>query len=113
VKASERLDKWWVGLFAALSLTLVASAAHAQSGYFYLDRIQVAGAPDDGITVFRPYVRRGNRLFANLGLGYSHNPLRNETVTGDPTVADAIGDPIRGQLIAYPTFGGQRSSADC
>jgi outer membrane protein OmpA-like peptidoglycan-associated protein len=110
VKASGRLDlRWWFRLFAALSLALLGGtkAASAQSGYFYLDRIQVAGAPDDGITVFRPYVRPGNRLFANLGLGYSHNPLRKDVVTDDPTVADSIDNPVKGQLILYPAFGGQ------
>jgi hypothetical protein len=82
-------------------------SARAQSGYFYLDRVQFAGAPEDGLTVFRPYVRPGNRIFASVGLGYAHNPLRKDVVTDDAVVADAIDNPVKGQLIAYSALGGQ------
>ena len=63
----------------------MAGSAHAQSGYFYLDRAQISGAPDDGFMVWRPYMSEKTRFYANAILGYSHNPLRNDTVTNDPT----------------------------
>jgi OOP family OmpA-OmpF porin len=111
VQALERLGgfRWWVRLFgAALALTLYrAPAAHAQSGYFYLDRLQYAGAPEDGVSVFRPFVRKGNRLFVSTALAWSHNPLRKDIVTDEPTVADSIENPVKGQLISYTSFGAQ------
>jgi outer membrane protein OmpA-like peptidoglycan-associated protein len=84
-----------------------APAARAQSGYFYLDRVQFAGAPDDGLTVFRPYAGKSNRLFASAGLGYAHNPLRKDIVTDDAGVANAIQNPVKGQLVLYNSFGAQ------
>jgi len=92
---------------AALTTLAFSSTANAQSGYFYLDRVQYSGAPDDGITVFRPYVRKGNRLFTSAALGYSHNPLRKDVVTDDPSVANFIDNPVQGQLILYTSLGAQ------
>lgn len=84
-----------------------ASVARAQAGYFYLDRLQYAPAPDDGIAVFRPYVRKGNRLFGSAALGYAHNPLRREVVTDDGFVQNAIDNPVQGQLVLYTAVGAQ------
>ena len=43
---------------------LVAGSAQAQSGYFYLDRAQISGAPDDGFMVRRDFVRGIGKLRA-------------------------------------------------
>jgi OOP family OmpA-OmpF porin len=94
-------------LVFALSVLFAARPVHAQSGYFYLDRAQVSGAPDDGIMVFRPYVGGPTRLYATLSLGYSANPLRAETVTDDPYQQSAIDNPVQGQLITYVQAGFQ------
>jgi outer membrane protein OmpA-like peptidoglycan-associated protein len=89
-----------VMLFAALP-------ARAQSGYFYLDRAQISGAPDDGFTVFRPYVARGTRLYGTAALGYSLNTLRIETVTESGSIQGQTDNLVQGQLILYPTLGVQ------
>lgn len=100
-----------IALFATLGLVLTAALpAYAQSGYFYLDRAQLSGAPDDGFTVFRPYVSRGTRFYGTAALGYSHNPLRGETVTDDPVARDRIENLMVGQLVLYPTLGVQLMS---
>lgn len=91
-------------LLFALALAWSAPSA-AQSGYFYLDRVQLAGAPDDGITVLRPYVPPGTRVYATAAVGYAHNPLRSDTVTDDPLAESRIDNPIQGQLIAYGALG--------
>jgi len=73
-------------LLFGLALVLVltgASTARAQSSYFYLDRAQISGAPDDGYMVWRPTFYDQTRFYGFAALGYSHNPLRDDTVTSD------------------------------
>lgn len=88
-----------VGSFATVE------RAAAQSAYFYLDRAQLSGAPDDGFMVFRPYMPKETRLYGTAALGYSHNPLRSDTVTENPTAEDQIDNPMQGQLILYMMAG--------
>jgi OmpA-OmpF porin, OOP family len=83
------------------------SEAKAQAQYFYLDRAQISGAPDDGFMVWRPVGHPENRIYANGVLGYSHNPLRNETVTDNASVERRIDNPVQGQFIAYLSGGAQ------
>jgi OmpA-OmpF porin, OOP family len=88
-------------------MLLSAGEAHAQATYFQLDRAQISGAPDDGFMVWRPIGSAENRLFVNGALGYSHNPLRNDTVTDDPSVQNHIDNPVQGQFITYLSGGAQ------
>lgn len=90
----------------ALVVTATLPAA-AQSGYFYLDRAQLSGAPDDGFMVFRPYLPNDTRFYGTAALGYSHNPLRSDTVTDSPVVENNIDNPMQGQLILYMAAGTQ------
>ncbi len=90
---------------AALGAWLTASTAHAQSGTFYLDRAQISGAPDDGFMVWRPYLSEKTRFYANAILGYTHNPLRSDTVTDDPTAQSKMDNPVEGQFITYLSIG--------
>ncbi|HOU93212.1 MAG TPA: cell envelope biogenesis protein OmpA, partial [Polyangiaceae bacterium] len=80
---------------------LAALPASAQDRTFYLDRIQISGAPDDGFTVWRPYLHEKTRLYGSLTLGYSQNPLRDETVTDDPDILRDIKNPVANQLMTY------------
>ncbi len=84
-----------------------ARDAQAQAQYFYLDRAQISGAPDDGFMVWRPVGSAENRIYANGALGYSHNPLRSETVTDNAAVARRIDNPVQGQFITYLSGGAQ------
>ena len=91
-----------LGLGALLSCP---GRANAQSAYFYLDRAQISGAPDDGFMVWRPHAFDETRFYASAALGYTHNPLRDETVTADAATQFAIKDPIRGQFLSYLSAG--------
>jgi OOP family OmpA-OmpF porin len=102
------------GARALLALALGAGAvllssgeARAQATYFQLDRAQISGAPDDGFMVWRPIGSDENRVFVNGALGYSHNPLRNETVTDNPSIQQRIDNPVQGQFISYLSGGAQ------
>ena len=84
-----------------LALLGLAGEAKAQTGYFYLDRAQISGAPDDGFMVWRPHAFEVTRFYGFTALGYTLNPLRAETVSdnGDATVG--MDNPVQGQLIQY------------
>jgi OOP family OmpA-OmpF porin len=89
------------------AVLLSAGKAHAQAAYFQLDRAQISGAPDDGFMVWRPVGSPENRVYVNAALGYSHNPLRNETVTNDAVVEQHIDNPVQGQFTTYLSGGAQ------
>jgi hypothetical protein len=87
----------WTLVLCAL---LVPAVAQAQATTFYLDRLTMAGAPQDGIAVWRP--RAGRRFFGQLGLGVSVNPLRIANHVDDLTWAEQLeGPPVGVQVIHY------------
>jgi OOP family OmpA-OmpF porin len=95
-------------LISALSGCLLsANEAEAQSDYFYLDRAQISGAPDDGFMVWRPKMYEVTRFYGQAALGYTQNPLRDTAVTDDPATREAIDNPVQGQLILYLNAGVQ------
>lgn len=94
-------------LSAAALATLATLPAHAQQTTFYLDRIQISGAPDDGFAVFRPRLYPRTRFYGMAALGYTLNPLRKETVTDDPQTLREVGNPVQNQLIAYLVAGAE------
>lgn len=58
-----------------------SSTAFAQQQTFHLDRLEVPGAPDDGVVLFRPVTEEKPTFYAQLGIGYSANPLRMSNIT--------------------------------
>ncbi len=56
-----------LGAAAALS----AETAAAQQKTFHLDRLEMPGAPDDGVVLFRPVTNQRTIFFGQLGIGYS------------------------------------------
>jgi outer membrane protein OmpA-like peptidoglycan-associated protein len=90
-----------VAALIASAALLPARRAEAQATYFYLDRAQLSGAPDDGFMVWRPHLYEQTRFYGFAALGYSHNPLRNDTVARTTVIADQIDNPVQGQFISY------------
>lgn len=107
----RRLFRRAAPLLAVLSALSASKAALAQNSTFYLDRLQVAGAPDDGVGVWRPQMGQKTRFYGQLGLGYSLNPFRVEnyvdTLDQAPIVQNAQknGNPITMQLTTYLNAG--------
>jgi outer membrane protein OmpA-like peptidoglycan-associated protein len=100
-------------LIVAAVLALCERPANAQNKTFYLDRLTIGGAPEDGIAVWRPVASSQTRLFAQMALGLSLNPLRAKTVVPDANVAALRihSDPVvSAQLIDYMTLGAEISS---
>jgi OOP family OmpA-OmpF porin len=85
---------------------LFASRAHAQTPTLTLDRLQVWGAPDDGIGILRPVTNDKPIFFAQLALGYSLNPLHTVNITSDTlTLAQSSSIVMQGQFTEYATVG--------
>ncbi|MEP7127098.1 MAG: hypothetical protein ABJE95_39560, partial [Byssovorax sp.] len=72
----RRAPRALTALVAASSIGLLPSLARAQTATFTVDRLVMAGGPDDGIGVWRPDVAHDTRFFGQVGLGFALNPLR-------------------------------------
>jgi outer membrane protein OmpA-like peptidoglycan-associated protein len=100
-------------LFSAAVAAFLAlpSIASAQEKTFYLDRLRMAGAPDDGIGIWRPQMGKATRFYGQLGVGFSLNPLRiaNYVDTDDQSaiLERESGPPVSSQLITYFTAGAE------
>jgi OmpA-OmpF porin, OOP family len=109
-EVSERKSwlRWaFASVVAVAACLMLPSSAQAQATYFYLDRAQLSGAPDDGFMVWRPYMHEETRFYGTAALGYTLNPLRASTVTDDPAIVEQMENPVQGQLILYGILGTQ------
>ncbi|XYI01279.1 OmpA family protein [Sorangium sp. So ce1128] len=90
---------------AAGALFLGALPASAQIRTFYLDRLYMAGAPEDSIALWRPQVAPQTRFFGQFGLGFGLNPFRVENMLNDERAAERFsrehGAPVSSQFIGY------------
>ena len=93
----------WAPAAAAVALTLlVAPQAGAQPTTFAVDRLDMAGAPGDGIGVWRPDMADKTRFFGQLGLGVAVNPLRVANYVDNlDDVGKVKGNPLTRQVITY------------
>ena len=94
---------WW--LFVAILCT--STNAWAQAKTFYLDRLQIGGAPADGVAVWNPEIN-GTRAFIQAAPGVALRPLRTEHIVNNAAdVAVFQGDPVKHQFIVYATVGAE------
>jgi outer membrane protein OmpA-like peptidoglycan-associated protein len=97
------------GLLAAavaFGAMLLPGIAEAQQRSFYLDRLNLGGAPDDGVGIWRPQMGEKTRFYGQLGLGFGLNPFRLENEIADETQRArakqlGAGSPVAAQLITY------------
>lgn len=93
---------------ALLGAMFVSSSAAAQQPTFALDRLQIPGAPDDGLVLFRPVTQPKPTAFAQLALGYQRNPLKTSNITRDATaIKTSSTGVVSDQFTAYATMGFQ------
>jgi outer membrane protein OmpA-like peptidoglycan-associated protein len=94
-----------------LAVLAAPSVASAQDASFYVDRLKIGGAPEDGIGIWRPEMGKKSRLFGQLGVGFSLRPFRVEnyvdTTDQGPIVERENGPPVAAQLITYMTAGAE------
>jgi OOP family OmpA-OmpF porin len=102
-----KFKKLVAGVAAAVGLLGLAGEARAQTGYFYLDRARISGAPDDGFMVWRPHAYEVTRFYGFTALGYTQNPLRAETVSDNGELTLDMDNPVQGQLIQYLHVGAE------
>jgi outer membrane protein OmpA-like peptidoglycan-associated protein len=85
---------------------VAARPAGAQQPTFHLDRLEVPGAPDDGLVLFRPTTNEHSIVYAQLALGLAINPLRTANITNDPgTLRTSPSAVITNQFSTYLSAG--------
>jgi OmpA-OmpF porin, OOP family len=90
------------GVAAAAAIAAVPSAAHAQaSRTFYLDRLFMAGAPDDAIGLWRPQMGEKTRFFGQLGFGFAYEPFRVDNHVSNAAQRYLFSSPVKPQLETY------------
>ncbi|MBX3226389.1 MAG: OmpA family protein [Labilithrix sp.] len=96
------------GSVGALLLGATAGTAEAQQKTFKLDRLEMPGAPEDGLTLFRPVTNQRTIFYGQLGIGYQLRPLRTSTVTTDQaTINRSSSTVVQDQLAVYGNAGFQ------
>jgi OmpA-OmpF porin, OOP family len=89
-----------------MALVIMPRLANAQQQTFHLDRLEVPGAPDDGVVLFRPVTKPETIFYGQLGLGLSINPLRTSDITNDPaTLRASPTNVITTQFTSYMSAG--------
>jgi outer membrane protein OmpA-like peptidoglycan-associated protein len=95
-----------VAAVAGSCVALAPELADAQQQTFHLDRLEVPGAPDDGVALFRPVTKSETIFYAQLGLGLSINPLRTSDVTNfQPALKASSANVITTQFSTYMSVG--------
>src|SRR4051812_45610683 len=94
---------------AIVMVTLCSGGrALAQQKTFHLDRLEMPGAPDDGIAIFRPVTNQRTIFYGQLGIGYELRPLRTSTITSDAeTLRRSRSAAIQDQFAVYGNAGFQ------
>jgi OOP family OmpA-OmpF porin len=91
---------------ASAALLVAPRPADAQQQTFHLDRLEVPGAPDDGVVLFRPVTKTDSIFYAQLALGYSLNPLRTDNITNQQSVLrNSATNVITDQFTSYMSAG--------
>jgi outer membrane protein OmpA-like peptidoglycan-associated protein len=88
----------------ALGALLATRPSQAQQATFHLDRLEVPGAPEDGVALFRPTTNEHNIVYAQLGLGFSLNPLRTSDIT-HAAILGSSAEVITSQFSTYMSAG--------
>ena len=102
----QHLAKWAISAIAAGGALLATCPAAAQQQTFHLDRLEVPGAPDDGLVLFRPVTQKPATFYAQFGLGLAIDPLRTGDITDDGyTKRHSATNVITSQLSTYVSAG--------
>ena len=99
-------SKWAAAVLMVFAGQIAPRSAHAQQHTFHLDRLEVPGAPDDGLVLFRPVNQPASIFYAQLGVGFALNPLRMSNITNDAnTLRYSSTNVITSQLPTYLSAG--------
>lgn len=105
----DQVRRSMLPLAIAMGTLAIAKESSAQQRTFYLDRLTVGGAPDDGLALWRPITSERTRFFGQMALGFTLNPLRVATVAPATRQREQTGNTVTTQLIDYATIGAEIS----
>jgi outer membrane protein OmpA-like peptidoglycan-associated protein len=97
----------WAATAAATTVALLAPRrGEAQQHTPHLDRLEVPGAPDDGLVLFRPVTRPESIFYAQLGVGSAVDSLRMGNIITDPaTLRASPANAVTSQFSTYLSAG--------
>lgn len=102
----SRRCNWAAVALATSGVVLVARAAHAQQHTPHLDRLEVPGAPDDGLILFRPVAHSESIFYAQAAIGTAIDPLRmNSLIKETSTLQTSPQNAISSQFSTYISAG--------
>lgn len=104
-KIASRTGRVMLPLAIALGTFAFAKESNAQQRTFYLDRLTVGGAPQDGLALWRPVMSDKTILYGQMAAGFSLNPLRIATIAPPTRARERTGNTVATQLIDYATVG--------
>lgn len=107
MESRNHAKKRALGVLALAAALLAPKAASAQATTLYLDRLFMAGAPGDGIGIWRPEVQDKTNFFGQLGLGFGLNPFRNENAIKSAREISRSPNPVDTQTLMYLDVGAQ------
>ena len=94
--------RWAIAGLVAAGALLAPRASNAQQQTFHLDRLEVPGAPDDGVVLFRPVTNEQTIVYGQLGLGLSLDSLRTSDLTNDATsIRNSKANVVTSQFSTY------------
>jgi outer membrane protein OmpA-like peptidoglycan-associated protein len=98
--------KWAAAALATSGALLATRVAGAQQHTPHLDRLEVPGAPDDGLVLFRPVTRDESIFYAQLGIGSAIDPLRmGNLITDSSTLKASPVNAVSSQFSTYISAG--------
>jgi OOP family OmpA-OmpF porin len=95
-----------ISCLAGAAVLALVSSAEAQQKTFHLDRLEMPGAPDDGVVLFRPQTQQRTIFYGQLALGYQFRPLRMKSITTEQaTLNRSPSAAISNQFEVYGNVG--------
>jgi outer membrane protein OmpA-like peptidoglycan-associated protein len=105
----SRGTRGWLAALGCVTALVSPAVARAQQNTFYLDRLFMAGAPEDAIGMWRPQMGEKTRFFGQLGFGFGYEPFRIENEVANSLtrsqVSSQFSQPVQYQLQAYADVG--------
>jgi OOP family OmpA-OmpF porin len=102
IPGCSRRCKWAAVALATSGVWLAPRGSEAQQHTPHLDRLEVPGAPDDGLVLFRPVTHTESIFYAQMGIGSAVDPLRMSNLINETSTLHA--SPVNAVTSQFSTY---------